>query len=392
MLRVVLVEYRLFQERRSAQQPGRNACDSAAKVHAEQVGQGPQVSAGDGFVQCDANRRVVYASQVQASLGSSPDQLARIPAFDHNGVEESVLANGQSCPDSAVRQHARLQRHAARNPPQSLWPVPDRVESRDHGKQDLSGADIGCRLFPPYVLLAGLQRQPHRRLAERIQRNADQPAWHRSLKSVTRREEARMWAAKTHGNPEALRRSHNDIRAHLARGSQQRQRQWIGRDDCHRTGFMRGVNFLRQIAQGAGRAGILQQQSERVGSANGGEVTRIDMDECDTQRLRPRRQYRQRLRVHVGRHRQHVGFRLADRMCHGHRFRRGRRLVQQRSVCDRHAGQLADHRLEVQQRLQPALRDLRLIGRISGVPARVLQDVAQDHRRRDRAVIPHADQ
>ena len=51
-----------------------------------------------------------------------------------------------------------------------------------------------------------------------------------------------------------------------------------------------------------------------------------------------------------------------------------------------------DHRLEVQQRLQPPLRDLRLVGRVLRVPARVLQDVALDHRRRDAVRVAHADE
>ena len=40
-----------------------------------------------------------------------------------------------------------------------------------------------------------------------------------------------------------------------------------------------------------------------------------------------------------------------------------------------------DHRLEVEQRLEPALGDLRLVGRVRRVPAGVLQDVALDDRR-----------
>ena len=66
---------------------------------------------------------------------------------------------------------------------------------------------------------------------------------------------------------------------------------------------------------------------------------------------------------------------------HVHGLGRGGRLVEQRGVGDRQAGQVGDHGLEVEQRLEPALGDLRLVGRVLGVPARVLQDVALDHRR-----------
>ena len=40
-----------------------------------------------------------------------------------------------------------------------------------------------------------------------------------------------------------------------------------------------------------------------------------------------------------------------------------------------------DHGLEFEQRLEPPLRDLRLVRRVCGVPARVLEDVPEDDRR-----------
>ena len=49
----------------------------------------------------------------------------------------------------------------------------------------------------------------------------------------------------------------------------------------------------------------------------------------------------------------------------------------------RQPGEVGDHGLEVQQRLEPALADLRLVRRVGGVPGRVLQHVAPDHRRGD---------
>src|SRR4029077_7939810 len=47
--------------------------------------------------------------------------------------------------------------------------------------------------------------------------------------------------------------------------------------------------------------------------------------------------------------------------------------------------------LEVEQSLESALRDLRLVGRVGGVPPRVLDDVALDHLGCERMVIPHPD-
>ena len=77
---------------------------------------------------------------------------------------------------------------------------------------------------------------------------------------------------------------------------------------------------------------------------------------------------------------------------HRHRLGGGGRLVEQRGVGDREPGQLADHGLEVEQRLQPALADLRLVRGVRGVPGGVLEHVAADDRRGVGIGVPHADQ
>ena len=53
--------------------------------------------------------------------------------------------------------------------------------------------------------------------------------------------------------------------------------------------------------------------------------------------------------------------------------------------------QIAHDGLEVEQRLEPALRDLGLVGRVLRVPARVLQHVALDDRGRDAVGVAHAE-
>ena len=69
----------------------------------------------------------------------------------------------------------------------------------------------------------------------------------------------------------------------------------------------------------------------------------------------------------------------------------GGRLVQQRRVRGGQAGQVGDHGLEVEQRFEPALGDLRLVGRVRGVPGRVLEDVAADHAGGDGVGVAEAD-
>ena len=74
-----------------------------------------------------------------------------------------------------------------------------------------------------------------------------------------------------------------------------------------------------------------------------------------------------------------------------HRLGGGGGLVEERGVGGGEAGEVGDDRLEVEQRLEPALGDLGLVGRVGGVPGRVLEHVAADHRRRDGRVVAQAD-
>ena len=86
-----------------------------------------------------------------------------------------------------------------------------------------------------------------------------------------------------------------------------------------------------------------------------------------------------------------AAFLVLEPVAHHHGFRRGGGLVQKRGVGDFQSGQIAHHRLEVQQHFQAALRNLRLVGRVLGVPAGIFQDVALNHRGRDAVVVTQAD-
>ena len=72
-----------------------------------------------------------------------------------------------------------------------------------------------------------------------------------------------------------------------------------------------------------------------------------------------------------------------ERVHHVHRFGRGGGLIEQGRVGDRQGREVAHHRLEIEESFEPALGHLGLVRRVGGVPARILDDVPLDHRRRD---------
>ena len=87
-----------------------------------------------------------------------------------------------------------------------------------------------------------------------------------------------------------------------------------------------------------------------------------------------------------------AGLRLRHAMGQRHRLCGGSGLVEQRGIGDIEPRQIGDQRLEIEQRLEPALADLRLIRRIGRVPGGIFQDIALDRGRHDRAVITLADE
>ena len=111
--------------------------------------------------------------------------------------------------------------------------------------------------------------------------------------------------------------------------------------------------------------------------------------QLDAQRLGPGGQDGQGLRVHV--RIDHEPVAAAHPVREGHRLGGGGRLVEQGRVGHRQTAQFRDQGLEGQQSLQPPLGDLRLIGRVRGVPRGVLQDIPGDDGRRDAPVVSQPD-
>ena len=137
------------------------------------------------------------------------------------------------------------------------------------------------------------------------------------------------------------------------------------------------------IGHATERMGILQQNAKTVRHT----LRLVAHHDFDIQPVRAGADHLDRLRMAMPRDKKHLARRgrCAPRERHGLACRRA--LVEQRCVRDIKPGQVSDHRLEIQDRLKPPLRDLGLVGRVSRVPRGIFQDVAQDDVGRVRAVV-----
>jgi len=196
--------------------------------------------------------------------------------------------------------------------------------------------------------------------------------------------------AVAHRHPEALGRADGDVGPELARRNKKRERQRIGRHDRERSGCVQAGNGRPKIPDFAAAAGVLKERAEHRARSKIGQ--RIADNDLPAEWLRPRAQHGNGLRVTVAVDEESRGGDTRDPARHRHGFGGGGRLVEERCVGDLEACEIDDHGLEIQQGFEPALADLRLVRRIGGVPGRILEDVASDHRRQEGAVIALADE
>ena len=347
-----------------------------------------------GFVERNADvtgARRVEAEVIAGGEGRLPDAVARAR---RNGQRERVEVGGVllRAPQGrqAPGQFAREAVHPSCDPLEAGRAVVHAVHRRHRGQQRLRRADVRRGLVAPDVLLAGLQRHPEGAVALRVDRDADDAAWRLPDVLVARGEERRVRAAVAHRDAEALGAADDNVRAHLPGRGGQDQRQEIGGDGHERAGSMSACDDAAQVVQGTPFVRCLQQHAEDAIVEH--HPVRVCDDEFDAERLRTARQDVERLRETPGRHHEHR-FRSAlhpPQHRHGLGGRGG--LVEERRVGHRHAGEVLDDRLKGQQRLEAALRDLGLVRRVGRVPAGILEDVAQDDRRRHAVAVAEADE
>ena len=338
----------------------------------------------------DAETVAVDRPQVVARfLRPLQDRLRRARRADGEGVEPALVLDREAETLEPCRQNIREAMDAPRDPGEPVRPVVDRVHAGDDAEQHLRRADVAGGLLAPDVLLAGLEREAERLPTAAVHRDADDAARHGAAVLLVGREVGRVRPAVAERHAEALRAAHRDVGAELAGRRQQHQAEQVGRNRHDRALRVRLFDDPPVVGHPAAGLGVLQQDAEERPLRQPCAV--IAHHHLDADGLRAGLHHRDGLRQAGVGDEEAVAAVLRDTVAHVHGLGRRRRLVQQRRVGAVEPREVHHHGLEVEQRLQAALRNLRLIRGVGGVPARVLQDVALDDRRRDRVVVAEAD-
>ncbi len=407
-LAVVAVEDGVRQEgRRAAQALGNERSDAALErrdlgqrlaVLREHAPEGDDVVARRRLVERDAQHRVApLGKAAQVHPGSDRalrDRGGACAGLDGQRVERALAAHRAAEAAQACGEDRRVGGDALGDPFQPGRSVVDRVHARDHCRQHLRRADVAGRLLAPDVLLARLQREAIGGVAVRVDADADQPPREAPLVLVAARQVGGVRAAAAHRHAEALRRSARDVGAELAGRRDQGQREQVGGDDERGAVRVDARRVGAQVVQRTARRRVLREHREIVAAVEQRRpvLGRVGEDDREAERLGARAHHLDRLRMGVAGDDDRLARAPDAAPGERHRLGGGGRLVEHRRVGDRHPGEVRDHRLEVDERLEPSLRDLGLVRRVGGVPGRVLQHVAQDDAGRVRAVVALADE
>ena len=207
---------------------------------------------------------------------------------------------------------------------------------------------------------------------------------------LLRGHEGRVRTAEAHGHAEALGRADADVRAHFTRRLVEREGEQIGGERGDRARGLRLGRDGGEVFDLAGGGRVLEKHAEDI---------RLDLHlpgfdhlHFDAKRQGARLHHRDGLRVDVIGDHENVPLARSTRLGHVHGFGRGGALVEERGVGERQRGQVRDHGLEIEKRLETSLRDLRLVGRVLRVPAGILEDVAPDHGGSEATGVAHADE
>ena len=357
------------------------------------------LSRGGDLIERNTDPPIVTSSEIDAARPRVIQDLVKRPVTrpDRHRIEEGCRTDIARETAEPLGQHKGQPMHAFGDPPQPLGAVIEGIHAGHDRQEHLGRTDVAGGSFPADVLLSGLQGQAVSRLSRGVPSDADDAAGNLTLVLLFCGQERRMWPSEPQRDPEPLAGPDGDIGSELTGRTQQREGEEIRRD--HEQG-PRGVSPIGEaliIMDRAIRRRILQQDAEQVQVGEVNAIRRPDM-ERHPDRLGARLQDRDGLGMAVFRDEKTRTFvpsptlSLDDPGTHVHRLGRGRGLVQQGRVGQWKARQVSHHGLEVQEGLQAALRNLRLVRCVLRIPPGVFQDISLNDRWNEAVVVAHPDE
>jgi hypothetical protein len=342
-----------------------------------------------GFVEREADGVGVDAAEIDLLRGGGGVDALGGDVADGERVENRLGVDLGPERGEPLGEQLGEQPHALGDAAQALRAVVHRVHRGHHREEHLGGADVGRGFLAADVLLARAEGEAEGRVALRVLGHADEAAGHLAFAGVARGEEAGVRAAEAERHAEALRGAHGDVGAEFARRAQQREREQIGGDDAARAGGVDAGEEIGEVADVAPGVGILHEHADEAGGRLVGAM--VAHHDLEPERLGAGLDDVDRLRVAGGGDEERVSRALMHAGAEHHGLGGGGALVEHRGVGDLEAGEIADHRLEIEQRFEAALGNLGLVGRVGGVPAGIFEDVALDDGGRERVVVTQAD-
>ena len=267
---------------------------------------------------------------------------------------------------------------ALRDVLEALRPVVHRVHGGHVGQQGLCSTDVGGRALATNVLLTGLECEPVGGAAGSVLRHAHNTARHLALELLRDGHEGCVRATKEEGHTEALGGAEDNVRAHLTRGFEQKQGQRVRHHGSQGAAGMQLFNGRARIHNVTFGTGVGEDGSNEVFAHDA--VANIRDFDLELDGAGALSSHGKDLWMQAGI--QQNAPALLHRTRHeADGFGGGRGFVEKRGVCDGQAGEGLDHGLEIEQSLKAALGNLRLVGRVRGVPAGIFQQTAADDRR-----------
>mmetsp|Transcript_2524 Transcript_2524/g.11435 ORF Transcript_2524/g.11435 Transcript_2524/m.11435 type:complete len:541 (+) Transcript_2524:1032-2654(+) len=329
-----------------------------------------------GLVEREAHGVGVELADVHAVCLAVRDGLVRaVRAAERDGVEKRVGGFRKANLGGALGEDGGEAVGLVGDRLEPGRSVVDGVEPRHVREERLRGADVGGCLIAADVLLTGLHRHAERGRALGVDGHADDAAGHEPLVVLGGCEVPGVGPAEAHGNAEALRGSDADVGAPLAGRHEGGEREEIGGGDNLGARRVSRLDDGGVVNDGAVGGGVLEEHAADV-VAGVVEAVLIADDDGESESVGARLAHLDRLRVALVRDEKLGLLPAVHRAAHRHRLRGGGTLIEERRVGHGKRGEVADHGLVVEQRLQSALRDLRLVRGVLGVPSRVLEDVA----------------